>query len=896
MKDFFISYDVADQIWAEWIAWVLEESNYTVTIQAWDFRPGSNLVLNLQQAISNSRRIVVVLSEHYLKASDRQLEWAAAFRQDTETLEHKLLPVRVARCNPLGLLGSIAYVDLVDKSEAIAEQELLNAFKPRAKPSSRPQPPELKLIKQRISYPGTPYRGLRAFTTQDSEVFFGRDSCLYNQGFAEETSHYGLMHQVEVSPFTAVVGASGSGKSSLVFAGLIPKLQETGQWIIDAFRPGSEPFEELAIALVRQLEPDLPKTERLIKGAKLATSFRSQEISLSRAVAATLEAHNRLFLLVIDQFEEVFSETPENIRKQFLLFLFQAIGQQTNLRIIVTLRADFLGWFYRDSSWFQILTRGRFDLLPMSESDLRDVIEGPAKSMEASFQDGLVRRILDDCGSSLNVLSLLELTLTKLWESRTGNQLTHDDYEQIGPVQKAISKHAEYIYVERLSEEQREISRSVFLKLINIDTQSLREDSVIAPESKHKFSITKRLFYLSQLSDSEKDLVGYLSGPEARLVSVNLHSRRQEAVVEIVHETLIDGWQRLLEWIANDYEFLVWRNRFQATLQEWMINGQDENSLLRGKSLEAAESHLRSRSEDFSKSEQQFIYDSRQFASSLYEAEEQRSRLQQEMQDRSKKWISISLVGLGVGVVATTATIAFLGFQAHQTRAEQEILETSSKISLEATPEKLPIVKRIITKADQFENQGATDKALSYYRGAFNYTYSLVMSETGKRPDCTEVFGEASELFCLSEEGLVKLIENVKLPVLKTQLEESKIGDIVGDSVFDFQDIFSEGALQTTYAILWREDGVYADMDDSGLISPQQEADKLPCPLLKKIEEIWKSYGGKMCGWYNPQEESFFSSPGCELLDGHTLTQRVFEDINDSILVRNRLKYCELSP
>ena len=142
MKDFFVSYNRADKQWAEWIAWTLEESGYSVVIQAWDFRPGGNFVLDMQRAAAESQKTIAVLSESYLKSSFTQPEWAAAFAQDPHSLERKLIPVRVKECKPEGMLRPIVYVDLVGVSEAAAKQTLLDGLKPSGRPPQKPAFPD----------------------------------------------------------------------------------------------------------------------------------------------------------------------------------------------------------------------------------------------------------------------------------------------------------------------------------------------------------------------------------------------------------------------------------------------------------------------------------------------------------------------------------------------------------------------------------------------------------------------------------------------------------------------------------------------------------------------------------------------------------------------------------
>jgi hypothetical protein len=142
MKDFFISYNRADKQWAEWIAWTLEEAGYSVLVQAWDFLPGGNFVLEMQRAAAESQKTIAVLSESYLKSSYTQPEWAAAFAQDPQSLERKLIPVRVKECKPEGMLRPIVHVDLVGLTEADAKQTLLASLRQRAKPEQAPAFPE----------------------------------------------------------------------------------------------------------------------------------------------------------------------------------------------------------------------------------------------------------------------------------------------------------------------------------------------------------------------------------------------------------------------------------------------------------------------------------------------------------------------------------------------------------------------------------------------------------------------------------------------------------------------------------------------------------------------------------------------------------------------------------
>ncbi|MBW4520907.1 MAG: TIR domain-containing protein [Scytolyngbya sp. HA4215-MV1] len=157
-KDFFISYNRHDQQWAEWIAWVLEEAGYTAIIQAWDFRPGGNFVLDMQRAVAECQKTIAVLSENYLRSAYTQPEWAAAFAQNPTSTERKLIPVRVENCQLNGLLAQIVYLDVFDCEETEAQQQLLDAVREgRVKPSQKPTFPGRigeRVALEHVEFPG----------------------------------------------------------------------------------------------------------------------------------------------------------------------------------------------------------------------------------------------------------------------------------------------------------------------------------------------------------------------------------------------------------------------------------------------------------------------------------------------------------------------------------------------------------------------------------------------------------------------------------------------------------------------------------------------------------------------------------------------------------------------
>lgn len=154
-KDFFISYTAADTVWAEWIAYVLEDAGFTTVVEAWDFRPGSNFVLEMQRAASEADRTIMLLSPNYLRSEFASSEWASAFARDPQGIHRKLLPIMVRQCEPKGLLGSIVHISLVGKDEDEAVAAIIRGVDPkRAKPSKPPSFPGAAKSSSARPFPG----------------------------------------------------------------------------------------------------------------------------------------------------------------------------------------------------------------------------------------------------------------------------------------------------------------------------------------------------------------------------------------------------------------------------------------------------------------------------------------------------------------------------------------------------------------------------------------------------------------------------------------------------------------------------------------------------------------------------------------------------------------------
>jgi hypothetical protein len=307
--------------------------------------------------------------------------------------------------------------------------------------------------------PPNPYRGLAAFREEDSEAFFGRD---------QEADD--LVARVTAQPLVALIGASGSGKSSLVQAGLFPRLRKQGQWRLVAFRPQNRPFYELATVMAGLLYED--KLERAEKTKELAEKLANGQVELATLVELALERQPQQLLLVVDQFEELYTLNPDPaLQQRFVEMLLGGLailaasageiarsgqsGGTSGLCLLLTLRADFMARALACAPLAKALDQYAPKLLgPIDDADdLRAVIEQPARQLEIVWEPLLIERILRDLraqpagvGEAERIsLPLLQFTLEQLWQKQTERTLTHLAYEELGGVQRALARHADTV-------------------------------------------------------------------------------------------------------------------------------------------------------------------------------------------------------------------------------------------------------------------------------------------------------------------------------------------------------------------------------------------------------------------------------------------------------------------
>ena len=492
--------------------------------------------------------------------------------------------------------------------------------------------------------PPCPYRGLSTFREQDAPVFFGREE-LTDQ----------LVEAVGQKSLVVVIGSSGSGKSSLVFAGLIPRLRQRSGWAIASMRPatGLPPLTTLAAALLPLLEPEMSEAARLLELPALAIVLRDGR--LGEVVDRVLtKANAGRLLLVVDQFEELFTLEPA-ARQPFVDMLLETVGAQRQrtesaLTVAVTLRADFLGQALTHSGLAQALQGASLMLGPMGREQLRRAVEGPA-GQQVTYESDLVDRILVDVGESPGTLPFLEFALTLLWESQVNGKLTHAAYGALGGVDGALARYAEEIY-QRLPEPDRDGARRLFLQLVRP-----------GEGTEH----TRRIALRADLGESRWELAQRLAGTRLVVTSRDLGGNE---TVELAHEALLLGWGRLGEWIEADRAFRAWQERIRSTIQQWEASGHDDGALLRGGPLAEAERWLEQRPSDTSPAEQAFVSASR----ALQDREDQAVR-------RRNRQLRSLTIALSVLLAIALLSAALAQRQTENARAQSRLATSRQLIS-----------------------------------------------------------------------------------------------------------------------------------------------------------------------------------------------------------------------
>jgi WD40 repeat protein len=499
-----------------------------------------------------------------------------------------------------------------------------------------------------------PYRGLEAFDEEHAADFFGREG---------EVAR--VVERLRTARFLAIVGPSGSGKSSLARAGVIPALRRGGlsggeRWRTLDLAPGAAP---LAALTARLGELGGSGAGASPTASDLAASHAALDIALATALDGRPD--DERVLVLVDQLEELFTLTGDPAeRRAFLANLgYAATIPGGRAVVIVTLRADFYHRLAEEPAFRTLVASHQLALGPMDAAGLRRAIEQPALRAGLELEPGLTRRILTDVGGRPGTLPLLEHLLYELWQRRNGRMLTLEAYGASGGVEGSLARRANAIY-DGLSPERQAIARRVLLRLTQPGDGT---------EDTRRRATMRELVTNEQERAEVEAVVGALA--EARLVTTGRDEPSGEPVVEVTHEALIRGWPELRSWIDEDREALRLHRRLTEATRDWDGAGRDEGLLFRGTRLAAWDDRDLSALNDV---ERDFLGASRERA--------QRER------DARQRRVKYTLAALAVAVAVVSGLAAFGFVQRDDASNQRDVaqsrnLAANARLQLDSDPE-----------------------------------------------------------------------------------------------------------------------------------------------------------------------------------------------------------------
>ena len=553
--DLFISYADADRPWVEgYLLDALTQAGVRYLSET-AFRLGAPRVQEFQRAVQQSQRTLLVVSPAYLADSSKRFVdlLGQAYGDETQTWPVIPLVLQPVQLEPrLAMLVQLRAVTDEEKTAAIAR---LCADLKLTVPTPSPKP-------------SCPYPGMEPFTEAMSDRFFGREQEI------EE-----LLGRLRLHPFLMMIGPSGSGKSSLVFAGLVPKLRQTGffgagEWFVRSMRPGATPLTTL---------------KEILGGDSITASNITQ--------LRSTQPNAQRFLFVIDQFEEVFTQaSQETIPFQQALLELAAIP---NVYLVLTVRADFYADLMTSVLWQKIQAH-RLEIVPLDEAGLRQAMLRPAEGVGVFIETALLERLVTDARGEPGVLPLIQETLVLLWERLERRLLPLRAYEALilprkaygtggsehrTGLQVAIARRADdaLATLEVEPDKQRAIARRLFLRLVQFGEG--RADT-------RRQQPMKALQAVGDDPNLFNQTLNHLAN--RRLLTLSGEETSTAITVDIAHEALISGWPALQQWILERREAEQIRRRLTANAEEWIRLGEGTGGLLDKIELVEAERWLSS--------------------------------------------------------------------------------------------------------------------------------------------------------------------------------------------------------------------------------------------------------------------------------------------------------------
>lgn len=469
-----------------------------------------------------------------------------------------------------------------------------------------------------------PFKSLDFFDEADAHLFFGR---------ARLTAE--LLNHLSKHNFLAVVGGSGSGKSSVIHAGVIPKLRAgqfgdesisspegSSHWPIHILTPNVHPLESLAISLTQDTQA-IDETETLRK--TMLNNARGLYVCIQKKMYSRRRSSR--FLLVIDQFEELFTLCKDEVERQaFVDNLLTAVDPKTagSTTLILVIRSDFIHRCEPYPKLYQLIRRHEILVTRMTTDELREAIEQPAIQNGFEFAPGLVDHILSDLSNISAPLPLLSHALYETWQRRRGNTLAFQAYAESGEVEGAIAKTADRVYEHDLDTDQQIISWHIFSRLIELGESAF--------ETRRRATL-EELIVNPEQADAVQKVLDILV--RYRLITTS------DTSIELTHEAIIANWPRLRQWLEKNKEGLIIYNRLSELAADWNANDRHKDFLVVGRRLEPFEQWRPPDEMSLNTIEKAFVEASRQKNKQLEEKD--RHLAQKKLQERRIKWFGASV-------------------------------------------------------------------------------------------------------------------------------------------------------------------------------------------------------------------------------------------------------------
>ncbi len=612
----FASYSSPDESQVAEILTGLRALGVRVWFDKWSISGGDSYIQKIAAALQEVPAIAVFIGSETIRPwQNAEVEAAIKLNIDSGGSK-RVIPVLISG-STVGSIPALLNLRSAIRFPATTDKEALRLLKCAIEGiEPGPDPEHVPFFGER------PYRGLEPFDVSDARFFAGRTGTV-RQLVGMVSDLFGR----DVPKLLGIVGDSGSGKSSLARAGLIPALmdghvQRAPSWKYLALKPGSSPLNSLAIAFAGP-EPRAADVDRLRDGL----DANPEKLGL---LAAAYAGSNFHLALLIDQFEETFSLCKNETEAEKFIAALMSVSTVPDCRtlVLLTIRADFYGacgqGHYGD--FRTVLNRQHLLIGSMNAEELQLAIREPALRAGYEVENGLVEVLVKDTLDQRGSLPLLQFTLDELWRARTGRRLTLAAYQKMEGLSGALNRRADELY-SSVNPEQQAMLKRILLRLVQIgeDGRYLRTRVPLpqllpGPEA-------------SEPSKAVRALLNRLAGHEYRLITMTAMISGEDAsppFVEVTHEALIRNWKTLRQWVEDpqNRDFLIWRQRFLLLLSEWRDSKHDPETQLRGLRLKQAVQWLRERPADFAPEETEFIESSHASdeATRVTAAEEKRKR------------------------------------------------------------------------------------------------------------------------------------------------------------------------------------------------------------------------------------------------------------------------------